>query len=90
MKSQAVLYHNVETDYLSGTVVVDVEGDVNYPKIIAEQCEAAMALAGGRDKFISCLHLEDGRWEIKVDLTFTSENHIDAFMQNFNAEGIER
>lgn len=90
MKTQAVLYHNIETDYLAGVVIVDVEGDVNYPKIIAKACEVAIDLAGGKDKFISCLNLGDSKWEIRVDLSFTEEEYVDRFMQYFNTRGTEQ
>lgn len=90
MKTQAVLYHNIETDYLAGVVVVDVEGDKEYPQIIAKECEVAIALAGDKDKFISCLNLGDSKWEIRVDLSFTEEEFVDRFMQYFNCKGIEQ
>lgn len=91
MKTQAVLYHNIETDYLAGVVVVDVEGDKEYPQIIAKACEVAIDLAGGnKDKFISCLNLGDSKWEIRVDLSFTKEYFVDRFMQYFNTRGTEQ
>lgn len=78
MKTQAIVYHNIETNYLVG--VVTVSGKYFVPKDVATICERAKAYG----TFSSCIHLPNNTWEVRVEIA--NRDKVEEFCRIFNCE----
>ena len=79
MKTQAIVYHNIEANYLVG--VVTVNGKDVALKDVATICERAKAYG----TFSSCIHLqEDKTWEVRVEIA--NRDKVEEFCRIFNCE----